>query len=220
MENSGKRILVVDDGIINRKTIVKRLLSQNFSCDETEDAKATYKLLKNQQYDLVLLDLNLPDDSGLEILKNIRKEKSPIELPVIMVTADDTSESIVECLTSGANDYVAKPVNFKVLLTRIETQLRLKHIHKEFVKVKEMLAINSMVVTYNHEFNNPLAIAKMHLGRAKNTESTAAEVNASLEKIDVALTRISDLVKKIDGIATKQIEYSDYGFGIEMVKIK
>ena len=76
---------------------------------------------------LVLLDVEMPEMSGLEVLRSLRQRHTRVDLPVIMVTARQESKDVVEALTIGANDYVTKPVDFPVALARIETQLSLQY---------------------------------------------------------------------------------------------
>jgi CheY-like chemotaxis protein/tRNA A-37 threonylcarbamoyl transferase component Bud32 len=83
-------------------------------------------LLEKQKFDLVLLDVIMPDISGFEVLQLIRKVYAIADLPIIMATARSATQDIVEALRLGANDYVQKPLNFSVVLARIETQLALK----------------------------------------------------------------------------------------------
>ena len=79
--------------------------------------------LKNREFDLMLLDVNLPDGSGLDFVRKLRQE-GKTGLPVILLTANDTELDIVAGLESGADDYVTKPFSLAVLRARINTQLR------------------------------------------------------------------------------------------------
>jgi diguanylate cyclase (GGDEF)-like protein/PAS domain S-box-containing protein len=83
--------------------------------------------IEAEHFDLVLLDIEMPEVSGLEVLAEIRQRRSPIDLPIIMVTARNDSEDAVRALDLGANDYVTKPIDFAVALARVRTQLSLKH---------------------------------------------------------------------------------------------
>ena len=82
--------------------------------------------IRSSSFDLVLLDSMMPGLSGVEVLKTLRAEHTPDQLPVIMVTALTDSSKIVEALNLGANDYVTKPVDFPVALARIHSQLARK----------------------------------------------------------------------------------------------
>lgn len=116
-------ILVVDDEEINCDLLRRRLERKGYSVDTVGDGSGALEKIQNEHFDMVLLDIMLPVVDGITVLKTIREEFSASELPVIMVSAKDDSEGIVEALQLGANDYVTKPVDFPVALARIDTQL-------------------------------------------------------------------------------------------------
>jgi diguanylate cyclase (GGDEF)-like protein len=120
------RILVADDVADNRDILVRRLIRRGFEAVEASGGKDALAKLQSERFDLVLLDIMMPDLSGNEVLRVIRQQYSDVELPVIMVSAKSQSEDVVESLNLGANDYVTKPVDFSVALARISTQLARK----------------------------------------------------------------------------------------------
>jgi two-component system sensor histidine kinase/response regulator len=141
------RILVVDDNEMNRDMLSRRLTKMGHTVDIAIDGRQALDILEIKKFDLVLLDVMMPEISGLEVLEKVRKKHTIADLPIIMVTAKDQSEDIVEALKLGANDYVTKPVDFPVANARIQTQLKLKRL----AELKdEFLAIAS------HDLKNPL----------------------------------------------------------------
>ena len=116
-------LLVVDDTEFNRDALSRRLIQKGFLVDTAADGPSALERASTGQYDLVLLDVGLPGLSGLEVLSRLRKTRSQTDLPVIMVTGRAGSADIVEALGLGANDYVTKPVDFAVVLARIQTHL-------------------------------------------------------------------------------------------------
>jgi diguanylate cyclase (GGDEF)-like protein len=122
--NSPRRLLVVDDEPSDRDLIARRLQRAGFEVRTAATAEAALRLLRGTHVDLVLLDQMMPGMSGLEMLKLVRATHSPSELPVIMVTALSDSETVVDALNCGANDHIAKPVDFPVALARIAAWLR------------------------------------------------------------------------------------------------
>ncbi len=120
------RILVVDDELANRVLISKRLQHQGFSVELAEDGEQAKQMMRGGRFDLVILDVMMPGTSGLEVLREVRSRLDATSLPIIMATARDRSEDVVEALHAGANDYVTKPLDFPMLLARINTQLGLK----------------------------------------------------------------------------------------------
>ncbi len=122
-------ILVVDDNELNRDLLTRRLAKKGFATDAAVDGFKALEWLANNRCDLVLLDIMMPGMSGIEVLEKIRETRDGTELPIIMATAKDTREDIVEALRLGANDYVTKPLDFPVVLARVNTQLAMKRAH-------------------------------------------------------------------------------------------
>jgi CheY-like chemotaxis protein len=123
-EPGAHRILIVDDNDMNRDMLSRRLERAGYSIMIAEGGEAGLALLQQQGVDLILLDIMMPGMSGLEMLQQIRLLYPQAQLPVIMATAKDESEDIVQAFELGANDYVTKPIDLPVLLARIQTHLR------------------------------------------------------------------------------------------------
>ena len=119
-------ILVVDDIELNRDLLTRRLARKGFATNAASDDFTALEWLANHHCDLVLLDIMMPGMSGIEVLKKVRETRDGTELPIIMATARDTREDIVAALGLGANDYVTKPLDFPVVLARVNAQLEMK----------------------------------------------------------------------------------------------
>ena len=115
------KILVVDDFSTMRR-IVKNILKQiGFAnIEEAEDGNSALARLRLGGYDLVISDWNMPNMSGLELLKAIRSDSALSSVPVLMVTAEAKKENVVEAIKSGVNNYVVKPFTADVLKDKIE----------------------------------------------------------------------------------------------------
>ncbi|WP_299861322.1 EAL domain-containing protein [uncultured Hoeflea sp.] len=120
------RILVVDDVADNRDILTRRLVRRDFDVDEAIGGEDALVKIAENRYDVVLLDVMMPDLNGNEVLKRVREVHDKTQLPVIMVTAKSQSEDVVESINFGANDYITKPVDFAVALARINNQVTLK----------------------------------------------------------------------------------------------
>ena len=135
------RLLIVDDNEMNRDMLARRLERKGYVVGVAESAQQLLQRVQQDGADVVLLDIEMPDISGLEALKMLRQVYSPIELPVIMVTAKNQSEDIVKALDLGASDYLTKPVDFPVALARIATQLSLKRAQEALRESEERYAL-------------------------------------------------------------------------------
>jgi diguanylate cyclase (GGDEF)-like protein/PAS domain S-box-containing protein len=116
-------ILIVDDTPANRDMLRRRLEKRGFTCDEAESGEACLAAIAANPYDLVLLDVRMPGLSGLDALEGIRRQYDALTLPVIMVTAHGANDDVATALSTGANDYISKPINFAVALARIVSLL-------------------------------------------------------------------------------------------------
>ncbi len=114
-----------------------RLARQGYDVTVAEHGPAALAALEQEPFDLVLLDIMMPGMSGIEVLTEIRRRYSMLNLPIIMVTANDLEETLIEALEKGANDYLLKPISLPVTLARIKAQLSLKFLSAlkdEFVR--------------------------------------------------------------------------------------
>jgi diguanylate cyclase (GGDEF)-like protein/PAS domain S-box-containing protein len=141
MTSQKSRLLIVDDNDMNRDMLARRLERKSFEVSVADGAKDLLQRVKNEKVDLVLLDIEMPEISGLDALKSLREVYSPIELPIIMVTAKNQSEDVVRALDLGANDYVTKPIDFAVTLARIGTQLSHKRAQEALRESEERYAL-------------------------------------------------------------------------------
>ncbi|WP_437627780.1 response regulator [Sorangium sp. So ce1151] len=136
-------ILVVDDSRGNRDVLCRVLQNNGFRAVAAEDGPRALGLAARERFDAVLLDVNMPGISGLGVLSAIRQSRSQAELPVIMVTTRGASEDVVESLKLGANDHVTKPIDFDILLGRLDTQLTLKRSREQLSQLAAELSIKS-----------------------------------------------------------------------------
>ena len=125
------RILVVDDDEMNRDMLSRRLARRGYDVTVAAGGEEALELVGTDPIDLVLLDIMMPGVDGLQVLETVRRDRSPSALPIIMATAKHTSEDVVHALRLGANDYVTKPLDFPVVLARVQTHLALKRATEE-----------------------------------------------------------------------------------------
>ncbi len=122
MAHTSRLLVVEDDGDL-RDTLVEQIgLSGEFQVDATDNAAAARSALQADRFDLVIMDVGLPDMDGRDAVKLIRDDG--FRGPIVMLTAQASDADVVTGLDAGANDYVSKPFKFAVLLARIRAQLR------------------------------------------------------------------------------------------------
>jgi len=134
-------LLVVDDNELNRDALSRHLRRQGYLVTVAADGHAALALIAAEPYDVVLLDVEMPGMSGLEVLTRLRAAHSDTELPVIMVTARSQGPDIVEAFQLGANDYVTKPIDVPVALARIATHVSRKWAFEDLRVSEERYAL-------------------------------------------------------------------------------
>lgn len=130
------RILIVEDEKGISGFLKEGLTEEGFAVDISNEGKKGLELASVNDYDLLLLDWNLPGISGVEICRQFRKENKSV--PVIFLTARDTVQDTVYGLEAGANDYIKKPFEFEELLARIRAQLRTKSGEQTLLKLGDI----------------------------------------------------------------------------------
>ena len=120
------RLLVVDDNEDNRIILLRMFRSRGFEATGAGSGAQALQLIREQEFDLILLDWMMPDMDGLEVLKQIRTKFTANELPVMMVTAKAGGDDVAMAIAAGANDYVAKPVDFARALAGVATLIKRK----------------------------------------------------------------------------------------------
>ena len=120
----GARVLIVDNEELNREVLERRLSRYGCHTESVIDGKKALEKLSASEYDLVLLDIHMPQMNGIDVLRLIRREERLKHLPVVMITARDEDAVQHECLIAGASDYITKPFNSIALRTRLQVCLK------------------------------------------------------------------------------------------------
>ena len=122
--NKEYKILIIEDDNDIRELIRLQLQLQNYQTFVAQTGEEADALIKENSFDLFLIDRMLPDTSGLEICKKIRASSSTTTTPIILVTALAEPQNIIEGLDAGADDYITKPFDINILHARVRAQLR------------------------------------------------------------------------------------------------
>jgi class 3 adenylate cyclase len=139
-------LLVVDDNEMNRDMLSRRLQHLELDVVTARNGREALNLLVERTFDLVLLDIEMPEMDGVTVLRLLRKTHPMTALPVIMVTARNQSEDVVQALDDGANDYITKPIDFAVLRARVATQLALKQANDQVRTLAAQLEARNQVI--------------------------------------------------------------------------
>lgn len=216
MEPSVVRAAVVDDDRLMRELVRRTLESRGYAVVEGDTGAAGLRLAQSKP-DVMVLDLNLPDLSGLAVCRAIRTSG----VPVVFLTADDSERTIVSCLESGAADYVQKPFTPSVLIARVDAVVRtnradqarrrhteelegayqaLREARAEVVLQHRITGLGVLAAGIAHEMNSPLGALIASLQFATK-EPAGADKEGAIEDALVAARRIAELVRRMGAIA-------------------
>ena len=216
-----KRILIIEDDISIHECLEELLRNNGYDTCNAYSGTEALLLLEKEKYDLILLDLMLPGMNGEQIIEKIK------DTPIIVLSAKISSDDKVNCLLSGANDYITKPFDSKELLARIEVQLRNnKNSGLDNLKYKELELLND-----NHTLlvnNNKVSLTKTEYAILKQLLLNKTQVitkNKLLDLISIDTedcdenslrVHISNLRRKIKEYAEEEYIESIWGIGFKM----
>ena len=141
MNGRSDTLLIVDDDAAQGEWLCRRLQAEGYTLTVATGGKQALALVDTQDFDLVLLHSEMPDIDGLATLKALRLSYTASELPILMLTTKNRSEEIVSALALGANDCVAKPIDFPVLVARIRTRISHSQAEAAVRQSEERLAL-------------------------------------------------------------------------------
>ena len=164
-------ILVVDDNAANRDVLERRLLREGHQVTTAANGVAALQLTLAQEFDLILLDLIMPEMSGFEVLRRLKAAEHTGHIPVIVISALDELDSVVRCIEAGAEDYLTKPFNPTLLRARIGASLEKKWLRdreKKFVTDLEREKQRAETLLLN-------ILPQSIVNRIRNGETTIAD---------------------------------------------
>ena len=125
------QMLVVDDNRVNRLLLTRALEQNDHKVSNAENGKVAMEMLRAKSYDVILLDIDMPEMNGFEVLEAMLQDEELRYLPVIMTSASDELDRVVKCIEMGAEDYLVKPLNPVLLRARVNASLEKKRLRDE-----------------------------------------------------------------------------------------
>jgi len=125
------QLLVVDDNRVNRLLLTRALEQNDHHVSNAENGKIAMEMLRSRPYDVILLDIDMPEMNGFEVLEALWQDEELRYLPVIMTSASDELDRVVKCIEMGAEDYLVKPLNPVLLRARVNASLEKKRLRDE-----------------------------------------------------------------------------------------
>jgi response regulator RpfG family c-di-GMP phosphodiesterase len=180
------QVLLVDDETEIRSFCRFVLQSEGVACDEAEGGKAALQAIQGKRYDLVILDINMPDLSGPDVCRQLRETPTCANLKIIMASGNANSDAMAQMLLAGADDYVTKPFSVVQLQARVKAALRLKDAQdRTDVLNRHLLAVNRELEENLGARHSDLVQARngLVLALAKLVEHRAGETGAHLTRM-------------------------------------
>jgi signal transduction histidine kinase len=220
------RILIVDDVDYNRDVLTRILERDGHAVVAAEGGRQALEILGSQAFDLVLLDVMMPEMDGIQVMAAIHQNDALRHIPVVMLSAQSDQENIVKCLKLGAQDYLPKPINQKILNARIISCLekkRMRDLEKEYVERLESMELqlqrsnedlvqanqvkSRFLATAAHDLKNPLTgillLAEMIKAEAGDAEPVLA---SRAGRIDEVGRRMLAIINSLLETAAQEIQ--------------
>ena len=208
------KILLVDDSKTTHAHL-SNMLSETFIIHHLLDPRDCIEIIQRFEPDIVLLDLEMPHLDGFQLSKLIFDNNSIGAIPVLILTGSYSEKLIMAAINSNAMDIIPKNSKAEFLIQKINGTIRQKEMIECSTKEKQLMAINAMLATLNHEMNNSLQVLSFCLSRCHRDKN---ELNDELLlKMESSCERISSTIKKLNKLEAVQLE--NYTDKIPMLKI-
>jgi DNA-binding response OmpR family regulator len=203
MKYVNNSILVVDDNEMNRDMLIRRLERQGYTVAGAEGGKKALELMTVENFDLVLLDIMMPDLDGFEVLERMKKKDKLRDVPVIMLTAVNEAKNVIRCIEMGANDYIVKPFDMVALRNRIMRALLNRRIRSEVDDTVDWTGgeAPSVLVVEDDEMSRALLTSRINRAGYQVTEAGNGQHALDIleNKPDFDLVLLDIMMPGVDG---------------------
>ncbi|UCH18347.1 MAG: response regulator, partial [Burkholderiales bacterium] len=144
MAEHGARLLVADDNKVNRLLMARNLALQGHQVESAENGRIALEMLRRGGFDLLLLDIEMPDMDGFQVMEQLVADPALRDVPVIVTSSLEGIDHVVRCIELGADDYLHKPVNPVLLKARIDSSLEKKRLRDQQKALVERFATSAV----------------------------------------------------------------------------
>ncbi|RPI36759.1 MAG: response regulator [Nitrospiraceae bacterium] len=201
------KILIVDDTIDTVELLRKRLRSEGYETSEAYDGEECLIRVDEVSPDLIILDVMMPKLNGYEVCKRLKSDENTKYIPVLMLTAKSEVSDKIKGLDIGADDYLAKPFDYKELSARVRSLLKIKAAHEKLAEEGKSEALDQMMDEVAHEVRNPLVSIG---GFARRVYESLPEGNLNKKYMEMILedvARLENIVKQLIEIKSTSLSY-------------
>jgi signal transduction histidine kinase len=204
-----RKILIVDDAVDTVELLKKRLRFEGYDTAEAYDGEEGLRKVAEYNPDLIILDIMMPKLGGYEVCQRLKSDENTKYIPIIMLTAKAEIESKIKGLDIGADDYVAKPFNYKELSARVRSLVAIKEAREKLVEEEKAEALEQMVGEVEHEIRNPLTSIG-GLARRVYEKLTEGDPNKKyMEMIINDVTRLENMINQLLELKTTEVSYRE-----------
>jgi DNA-binding response OmpR family regulator len=205
------RILVVEDEPLIQELMVRRLAGRGFRVATASSGTDALKYLETEVPDLILLDVQLPELNGIEVLAKVRERFTPDALPVLLITALGETDDVLAGLKAGANDYIVKPVSLPVLLARMNVWLQLRHDVMLLMEAERQRVLIQALGEACHQLAQPMTAVTVTLETLiHHPPSDPQEMAESLRDVLKWTRETADVIHKMQKVGTlRPVPYTE-----------
>jgi|GEM_PF-2324122 len=200
------KILVIDDSktfLLYIREMFRSYPQYEFTC--INNPTEALRILKQQNFDLVLTDYEMPEMNGPELCKLIKSDNMFKLLPILMLTASTEDGALQKAITAGADDFLYKSSTKEIVEIKIKSLLRSKMNMDNEIQEKQLKAVKALVATSNHEFNNALFISNETLKKLKKQKKLESSEIVLIDKAIEMNMRMHGVVKNLENISDIQL---------------
>lgn len=206
MEKKSK-ILIVDDAVDMVELLKKRLRFEGYDTAEAYDGEKGLKQVAEYNPDLIILDVMMPKLDGYEVCRRLKSDENTKYIPILMLTAKGEVEDKVKGLDIGANDYLAKPFDYKELSARVRSLVAIKAAREKLVEEEKSKALDQMMEAVAHEIRNPLTSIG---GFARRVYEKLPEGDPNKKYMEIIIKDVARLENMIRGLVELKITAISY----------
>jgi two-component system sensor histidine kinase/response regulator len=201
------KILIVDDAVDMVELLKKRLRFEGYDTAEAYDGEEGLKQVAEYNPDLIILDVMMPKLDGYEVCRRLKSDENTKYIPILMLTAKGEVEDKVKGLDIGANDYLAKPFDYKELSARVRSLVAIKAAREKLVKEEKSKALDQMMEAVAHEIRNPLTSIG---GFARRVYEKLPEGDPNKKYMEIIIKDVARLENMIRGLVELKITAISY----------
>jgi sigma-B regulation protein RsbU (phosphoserine phosphatase) len=212
------RILIAEDDAVSRRLLERKLVTWGYQVTACTNGLDAWKVLEGEDAPhLAILNWMMPGMDGVQICREVRNQKRKHYTYMILLTARDQKEDIVEGIEAGADDYVTKPFNPHELNVRVRAGKRLLEMHDELSQREKLLGVVEMAGATCHEFNQPMQVISGYAELLLKQMPQTSPLHAKVVKIKEATETMAHITSKLQQIT--RYETREYFDGIKIIDI-